>query len=151
MKKLLFVSTMLSMLSLCSCSKVIYTNDQVMNDFKTKESIVKRFGMPDEKRTTEDAEEWLYRFDRSNMSINQSAASNANSKTVNVANFIIYKKYVIFRIDQHGSVLSWQCEGVDFTKRKPNPLATIALIVLLAGGIGLIVGLSAMASMSIFL
>jgi hypothetical protein len=131
---------LLSMLSLFSCSKVIYTNEQVMNDFKTKESIVKKFGMPDEKRTGEDAEEWLYKYNRSNSFTDHSITKFPN--TINVINFGMYKRYIIFNMDLHGNVLSWQCEGVDFTERKPDPGKTIALVVGSVGFIGLIAALN---------
>ncbi|WP_295670338.1 hypothetical protein [uncultured Mucilaginibacter sp.] len=124
---------LLSMLSLFSCSKVIYTNEQVLNDYKTKESIVKKFGMPREKKTADDSEEWLYSFDRHNSITDH---PNTQSPTVDVVNFTIYKRYIIFRMDGHGNVLSRECVGVDLAQRKPQPMLTIAAI---AGGIGIIV------------
>ncbi|HEY8782998.1 MAG TPA: hypothetical protein VIM16_15335 [Mucilaginibacter sp.] len=139
MKNPITVIALLSMLSLFSCSKVIYSNEQAMNEFKTKESIIKKLGLPDEKRTAEDGEEeWLYKYDTGNSRASYSIVQNPDANT-NVVNFSMYKRYIKFRMDAHGNVLSWQCEGVDFAKRQARPVQTVALI---AGIAGLIIGLT---------
>jgi hypothetical protein len=139
MKNPITLIALLGMLSLFSCSKVIYTNEQVMNDFKTKESIVKKFGMPDEKRTGELGEEWLYKYHQHNSFTDHSITQYPNTNSINVINFGMYKRYIIFNMDLHGNVLGWQCVGVDFTKRKAAPGKTIALVV---GSVGLVIVLT---------
>ncbi|HEY8782999.1 MAG TPA: hypothetical protein VIM16_15340 [Mucilaginibacter sp.] len=126
MKNLIRAAVLLSMLSPISCSKVIYTNEQVMNDCKTKESIVKKFGVPDEKRAGEGTEEWLYKYEFRKPDLEKSFADRVNTKTVSVVNFTMYERYIIFRMDAHGNVFSWQCEGINFTKRKLELGKTVA-------------------------
>jgi len=127
-----------SMLLLYSCSKVIYTNEQVMNGYETKSSVAKKFGAPDEIKTADSTEAWLYKYKSSGSSIDREFKPYPDASTANVVNFTLYKRYVIFNMNRQGNVTSWQCEGVDFKKNKPQPVATAALIV---AGVALIVGL----------
>jgi hypothetical protein len=141
MKNLLKSMALLSMLSLFSCSKVIYTQQQVLDTYKTKESIIKKFGAPTEKLTGDTTEEWLYSYEGRNPN-----TEHVNSSSINVANFNIYERFIKFTIDKQGNVLNWQCVGVDFAERKKAPGKTVALI---AGGVGLIAILAWIASNNI--
>ncbi len=121
---------LLGMLSLFSCSKVIYTQKQVLDGYKTKQDIIRKFGAPTEKRTGDTTEEWLYSYD------GRSADIEHRDTSINVVNFTLHKHFVIFHMDMQGNVLAWQCEGMDFAKRKAQPGGTIALAV---GGVAVIV------------
>jgi len=134
MKNLTTTIMLLSTLSLFSCSKLIYSNEQVMNKYKTKGDVIKQFGPPTEKRSADAAEEWLYSYDRQ--------AGNPDTTAKKVTNFSIYKRFIIFNLDMQGNVLNWRCEGVDFGKRKAQPGKTLALV---AGSVGLIAGLVTLA------
>ncbi len=81
------------MLSLLSCTKVIYTQKQVLDGYKTKQDVIEKFGTPTEKRTGDTTEEWLYSYDGHDADIEHRAA------TVNIANFNLHKRFVIFNMD----------------------------------------------------
>src|SRR5258707_4291582 len=116
MKNLVTAIALLSMLSLFSCSKLVYSNEQVMNNYKTKGDIIKKFGSPTEKRSGDATEEWLYSYDRPGSNI-----IHPDTTPKKVTNFSIYKRLVVFNMDMQGNVLNWQCKGVDFEKREQQP------------------------------
>ena len=136
MKNLIKGLAFLTMLSLFSCTKVIYTQKQVLDSYKAKQDVIKKFGTPTEKRTVDSTEEWLYSYD------GHDAGIEHRSVPVNVANFNLHKRFVIFNMDMRGNVLTWQCEGVNFAKRKAQPGKTIALA---AGGVTVIIILATIA------
>lgn len=121
------------MLSLAGCSKVIYSNEQFMDGLKTKENIVNKLGLPNEKRMAGDVEEWLYKYEDGDRWTKTPVAHIPVTSTDDVSNLTPYKRFVLFKIDTQGNVLSWTCEGVSFTKRKPAPVTTIALVVTSVG------------------
>ncbi|HWD89822.1 MAG TPA: hypothetical protein VG367_16940 [Mucilaginibacter sp.] len=57
MKNLIKGLAFLSMLSLFSCTKVLYTHEQVMNRYQSKQDVIGKFGMPAEKKTNGDGTE----------------------------------------------------------------------------------------------
>jgi hypothetical protein len=127
------------MLSLFSCTKVIYTHEQVLNRYQTKQEVINRFGMPTEKRKGEGGiEEWLYKFEKHDSFTNHSVNAVNNTQTADVTEFNSYKRCIIFTLDDHGNVLSWKFEKVDLAERKPAPGKTIALVL---GSIVLVVAL----------
>ncbi|MDB4919536.1 hypothetical protein [Mucilaginibacter sp.] len=107
MKNLIKGLTFLSMLSLCSCTKVLHTQKQVMSRYKTKQEVLSKFGIPTEKRISEDStEEWLYKYNKKRAFTDHSVNELTNTKTANVPNFTMYKRYVIFSLDKLGNVVS---------------------------------------------
>jgi hypothetical protein len=64
MKNLITGMVLLSILSLFSCTKTIYTHQQVLDRYKTKQDVSKTFGIPTEKKTSDNAEQWLYKFEK---------------------------------------------------------------------------------------
>jgi len=137
-RKPVITIVVVSILILYGCSKVIYTNNQVMDGYKTKSSIAAKFGAPDEIRMADSVEEWLYKYQVSAPSIDRPFKSYPDASTASVVNFNVYKRFILFSMDMNGNVISWQTEGVDFKVTKPQPVATIAVVVI---GIALIVGL----------
>ena len=136
MKNLIKGIALLSLLSLCSCTKVLYTHQQVLNRYQTRQDVISKFGMPTEKKTDEDStEEWLYKFDQKGAFTDHSFHEQLNTKTVAVAEFSRYKRYIIFTIDKQGRVIVSQFDGVNLEERVKNPGGTIALI---AGGVAFV-------------
>ena len=138
MKNLIKSLAFVCLLSIFSCTKVIYSHEEVMGRYKTKEDITKKLGVPDEKRTGVDFEEWLYQYDHRNNSTDK----DAGIKTINVTEFGRHKKYIIFSMGSAGNVLSWKAEGVDFTEKRNAPGKTIGLIAGVAGFIALVAWLA---------
>jgi len=126
-----------------SCTKVIYTHNQVMGRYQNKSQVVAGFGLPTEKRSGEGIEEWLYNYgtvstrtgfgnSNTNASVygnDNSAYGNANTTSLNVTQFTPYARFVKFTFDAQGNVLKWQSQGVDNSERKKNTTGTILLIV----------------------
>jgi hypothetical protein len=137
MKNLIKGMAIISILSLFSCTKVIYTHEQVLNNYQTKKDVMKRFGMPTEKRMIDSAEAWLYRFDRKDSFTKHSVDEYQNVKTATVTDFNRYKRYLIFVFDRKGNVIRNDFQGVDLAVKKKDTGATIVLI---ATGVGVILG-----------
>jgi len=136
MKNLIKGTALLGMLSLFSCTKVLYTHEQVMNRYQTKQDVIGKFGMPTEKKTDEDStEEWLYKFDRKGAFSDHATVEQMKNKAVAVTGFSRYKRYIIFTIDKQDRVIMTQFDGVNLEERVKNPGGTVALV---AGGMVLI-------------
>lgn len=58
MKKIL----LLGVVALFSCTKVVYTHKQVMDDIKTKDQVINKFGLPNSKMTEGEYEQWYYDY-----------------------------------------------------------------------------------------
>jgi hypothetical protein len=123
-------------MSMCSCTKVLYSHQTVMQSFHTKEAVTKQFGTPDEKKVGDKMEEWLYNCDSTSVfaqsgtpvEINGLYNGILNDKSNTVVKFDEYPSYVKFSFDPSGAVLNWTSRGVDFSKRVAAPGRTILLI-----------------------
>lgn len=140
MKKLLAGSMILiGLLSLCSCTKVLYSHRQVMQSYRTKEAVIKQFGLPDEKRETNGVTEWLYNCDStstfaSNTKVRINGTYNPiidsiNTRSVTVKQFTPRNQYVKFAFDKQGKVLDYDSKGVNFAEREKNTIGTVLLVV----------------------
>ena len=123
MKNLITGLALLGMLSVLSCTKIIYTHEQVLARYKTKSDVANALGTPTEKNVSDSTEAWLYKYEGHKIT---SEFKNAN--TVTVASFNQYKKYVIFSFDKQGNVTRCDYHGVDLTERKFSTGKTIALV-----------------------
>jgi len=143
MKNLIVALSLLSILSMLSCTKTIYTHEQMLSSYQTKQDVVKKFGMPTEKKVNEDTEMWLYRFDRKDSFTKHSVDEYQNVQTVTVADFTRYKRYLLFTFDQKGNVVRSDFKDVDLAVKKKDTAATIVLI---ATGVGIVFGATALLS-----
>jgi hypothetical protein len=121
MKNLIKGIMILSMVSLFSCTKVLYTQNEVLGRYKTRNDVEKTFGIPTEKQVTETSEVWLYQFDRNKELYH-------NTPTITVSDFTKYDRYLLFSFDKSGNVVRCDYTGVDLAVRKKKTGATIALI-----------------------
>lgn len=137
MKRLLLITVgLVGLMSMCSCTKVLYPHQTVMQSFHTKEAVTKQFGTPDEKKVSDKMEEWLYNCDTTSVftqsgthvEINGVYNGILNDKSLTVANFNEYRSYVKFSFDPSGAVLNWTSRGVDFSKRVPAKGRTALLV-----------------------
>ncbi|HTD41442.1 MAG TPA: hypothetical protein VK671_12525 [Mucilaginibacter sp.] len=147
MKNFIKGMAMLSMLSLFSCTKTIYTQEQVLSNYQAKKDVMKRFGMPTEKKVTDSTEAWLYRFDRKDSFTRHSVDEYQNAQTIAVADLSRPKRYLIFVFDQKGNVIRYDYKGVDLAVKKKDTAATIALI---AAGVGVVLGATAIVAHNAF-
>jgi hypothetical protein len=147
MKTIIFLG-LAGCISLCSCSKIIHSHEEVMSSFQTKDEVTRQFGIPDERRELHEVTEWLYNCD----TISAFAASKTKVRrrgTLNnvygtfehpitdVTEFTHYISYVKFDFDKQGKVISWDTREVNFAEKKLRVGATIAIVV---GGL-LVVGI----------
>ncbi len=132
MKKLINGLMIVNMLTLFSCTKVLYTHEQVISLYKTKQDVTKAFGIPTEKKMKDSTEEWLYRYDKAGP---HSSKEFQNTSATNVTEFNRYDRYIMFTMDNQGNIIRCDYDGVDLAVRQNNPAGTIALI---AAGVALI-------------
>jgi len=124
MKNFIKIPVFLWLLSLCSCTKVLYTHEQVLDSYKTKQDVQRKFGAPAERKINQNGEEWLYTYD---------AEQQTQGLTTNtVTELGRYKNYVLFSFDNQGNITSRHAEGVDLSEKKVSALKTIALVAGLA-------------------
>ena len=118
---------LLSIIALPGCTKIIYTHQQVIDSYKTKDQLTKQFGIPTQKKMAGDTEEWLYRYEMS--TTGKAVVRQAeNVRTADVTEFTLFKRYIIFDFDKQGNITGRRSEGVDFTQKEKAPGKTIALI-----------------------
>lgn len=123
MKNLIKGVAILSLLSLFGCSKTLYTHDEVLGRYKTKQDVQKTFGIPTEKSVSDTSERWLYSYDkRHNVELHQ------NTQTATVNEFGKYERFLIFSFDKKDNVVRYDYTGIDLAVRKKKTGATIALI-----------------------
>jgi hypothetical protein len=134
MKNLIKGLALLSMLSLFSCTKTLYTHEQVLDRYKTKQAVAAKFGVPTEKIMSDTTDEWLYRYEGHRFS-----DEYHNTNAASVPGFNIYKKYLIFSFDKQGNVVKRDGHGLNFTERKSETGWTIALIAIGAGLIAVLI------------
>lgn len=99
-------------LLLNACGPVLYTHREVMDSFKTKQDLINRFGLPTEKRTDTDYEQWIYDCGSTVRGITTPVYGN-----MSVTRFNTYSKYMMFMLDGQGNVIRWQSNGVNLTQR----------------------------------
>jgi hypothetical protein len=132
------------------CSKKLYTHQQVMQGFRNKKDVEKRFGRPDIRRMIDSTEEWIYNHDL------QAKAANPSKESVPVITDTLRKDsdtlktghsltpspgYISFLFDKDGNVIGYKSKGVDLSYQKKisagtnilKALGTIAIIALAVG------------------
>ncbi|HTE00263.1 MAG TPA: hypothetical protein VK668_13310 [Mucilaginibacter sp.] len=133
MKKSLPVLLILAgMLSFCGCSKQVYTHQQVMQGFHTKADVLKQFGMPDQKTTSEGIEEWTYNKDIPPNKAAQPVADTARKSdttksyvatardSLKLLKYTQNKKYIRFLFDSAGNVSGYKSNGVNLAYTKKD-------------------------------
>ncbi|MDB5145670.1 MAG: hypothetical protein JWQ66_4383 [Mucilaginibacter sp.] len=143
MKNLITGMVLLSILSLFSCTKTIYTHQQVLDRYKTKQDVSKTFGIPTEKKTSDNAEQWLYKFEKDDSFREHTVKEYHNTQTATVTDFNKYNRYLIFTFDLQGNVTRCDYSGVDLTVKAKDKEATIVIIAL---GAVVLVGLIVIAA-----
>ena len=127
MKVLLF--TLIATLLMSSCYTTLRSHQMVMDSYNTKSAIINRFGLPTQKITEGDLEQWVYYFGSTtsktttgdaltNVYLHEnslSAYTNSVSSTTTHTN----DRYVKFMLDRSGNVNSWNT-NMDFTNKVRN-------------------------------
>jgi hypothetical protein len=138
MKKALpefFILLLISVL--CSCSKKLYTHQQVMQSFHNKDDVFKRFGNPDIKRMADSTEIWIYNRDVSGKTQSPVTTPSIND-TTQTSSASAQNIYVNFMFDHEGNIIGYKSNGLDLSYTKKisagtnilNVLGATAIIVL---------------------
>lgn len=134
----------LCILFLCSCTKRVYTHQQVMQSFQNKDDVLKRFGNPDQVKEGEGIEEWVYNQDKvsdAGKSIKPDTihATNEISDTLKATQPVKYNKYIRFIFNPDGTLAGYKSQGVDLSTVKKDSFGIALLKVLGIGALIVIV------------
>ncbi|WP_426671423.1 hypothetical protein ACPPVU_09310 [Mucilaginibacter sp. McL0603] len=140
MKNLIQCIAVMSSLLLFSCTKTIYTHEQVLDMYQTKASVSKKFGTPTERKVSDSTEQWLYQYEKSDPFNRHVIGKTPNTKTVDVADFNRYDRYLIFTFDKNGNVIRNDFKGVNLAVKKANTVGTVLLVT---GIVGVVLGATA--------
>ena len=132
---------LLSVVVLCSCSKKLYTHQQVMQSLHTKDDVFKRFGNPDIKRMADSTEIWIYNHDVSGKTPRTIANTTRANDTTQVSAAVPQNVYINFMFDRGGSIVGYKSNGIDLSYVKKvsagtnilNALGVVALIAIVVG------------------
>jgi hypothetical protein len=132
---------LLTSLVLCSCSKKLYTHQQVMQSFHNKDDVFKRFGNPDIKRMADSTEIWIYNRDISGKTPQPVTKTMPVSDTTQNSTATSRAVYVNFIFDHNENVIGYKSNGVDLSYVKKvsagtnilNALGVIAVIAVVVG------------------
>jgi hypothetical protein len=100
----------------------LYTHDEILSRYKTKQDVQKTFGAPTEKKESDSSEIWLYQFGDGKVKLYH------NRQTITVDSFSKFDRYLLFSFDKDNNVVRHDYTGIDLAVRKPRTGATIALI-----------------------
>jgi len=129
-------------LSLCSCSKKLYTHKQVMQSFHNKDEVLKKFGNPDIKRMVDSTEVWIYNHDVSGRFPQLVTKNQSISDTTKVSQTPLQNVYINFMFDRSGNITGYKSNGVDLSYEKKisagkNILNALGIAAILAVVVGL--------------
>ena len=147
MQKILIVFIFLCALLQCSCSKKVYTHQQVMQSLLTKDDVLKYLGTPDEVKGGNVLEQWDYYHDvayNPNQYTKRDTAATIRviSDTAKTLQTPYHDKYIRFLFDPQGNVTGYKSRSVDLSYSKKDSFGTAALKVLgIAALITFVVGL----------
>ena len=123
-KKPFYIMLFLLIAVVSSCTKTLYTHNDVMNRYKTKADIITKFGLPSEKRSESGLEEWYYNFGTKTTYTYSNTQSSLLTGNANTSN-----KFVKFII-KNDSVVNWTTQGVDLKLTEINKKQTTLAIIL---------------------
>lgn len=117
-------------ISLYGCSKQLYTHQQVMQSFHTKNDVLKQFGTPDEKITSEGIEEWTYNnvLPTADKAGKHDTAANSSVNnppdSLKIKRYQRHDKYIKFLFDSAGNVSGYKSKGVNLATTKKDNFGT---------------------------
>jgi hypothetical protein len=129
-------------LSLCSCSKKLYTHLQVMQSFHNKDEVLKRFGNPDIKRMADSTEIWIYNHDVSGKPPQSVAKTPLANDTIKTSKIATQNAYINFTFDHNGNITGYKSNGINLSYEKKisagkNILNALGIAAILAVVVGL--------------
>ena len=110
-----------------SCTRIIYSHNDVMDAYRTKSDIITRFGLPTEKRQEGDIEEWYYSFGSRTSSVYNNIAYG-NNRPVIIGKSNTTEKYIKFTL-KNNAVTSWTTQGVNLQETEIDKKKNIWVIL----------------------
>jgi len=147
-----FMTGLLSLFFLNSCTKTIYSHQDVIEKQRTKDDVIRQFGVPTEKYEENGFTQYVYNYGstsigssygRSNTNASVTAGNNSLYGSANTTAFAFgrvstYSNYAKFVFDSNDRLIRWETKGVDFAEKKPAPLKTaLGILVCLGTGVAL--------------
>lgn len=131
-------SILLFAFALYSCSKKLYTHQQVIQSLHTKDDVFKRFGNPDIKRMADSTETWIYNHDVSGKTSHMVTKSVLLNDTTLISKTVPQNVFINFMFDRTGNIVGYKSNGIDLSYVKKvsagtnilNVLGATAIIVL---------------------
>lgn len=160
MRRLVVFSLLFISLFTTSCYRTLYTHEQEMDKYNTKNSIIERFGIPSKKERSGDYEQWIYDYGTVTSGTSYSSQRSTNTQirpnqegigirsTTSPSFRNDYSqtnsRYVRFLI-KGNRVVSYETYGVDFSVQEPNRTGNIWLGLIFVGTLvfAIIMGISA--------
>lgn len=119
-KSLRWYAFMIFAFALSSCAKTVYTHQQVMQEFRTRDQVLKKLGEPDQKVKTGLIDEWIYNRDtdakRGPLEKNEMSPVIGKTDSLNANQPQLPDKYIRFIFNEKGDVLGYKTQGVDMGK-----------------------------------
>ena len=157
LKNKIFAAIMLVTFLCESCTKTLYTQDEVMSRYRTKNDVIARFGLPSNKSSEGTVTQFYY--DYGNVSVSSGygrsntnasvygtyngVSGNSNTNAFGIAQTTNYTKYVKFVFDNNDNVINWETYGINMAEKTPATGKTILLItttLVLSVGLGILAG-----------
>src|SRR5438445_458717 len=100
-----------------SCSQKVYTHLQVLQGLHNKDEVLKQLGNPDEIKTGDEVQEWVYTHDiqfdaKGVVRKDTTIATKAIPDTLNTLSQDKNGKYIRFLFDKDGNVTGYKSKGM---------------------------------------
>ena len=149
MKKVFQALTALC-LTVCisSCTRTLYTADEILSRYTTKDGVIGYYGLPTVKR--QDGKYTEFYYDHGTGSVGSAYASGSARGSVTrtqngaygevsgngyaVGSVVNFNRYVKFTFDENDRVINAEARGVDLSVKQKAPGKTALFIIMLVGG-----------------
>lgn len=152
MKAIQFFLVLIMFIFTSSCVSTKYTHSQVMDNAvkgKSKEEILRHFGLPTQKQVEGSYEQWVYDLGQGTISLPLPSNSRtkvqvnpySNSADISTRTYGggsisgIFNRCIKVTF-QNGYGFNWETIGVDYTVTESNPVGTVLIVIgTVVGGI----------------
>ncbi len=138
-----FICGLLAICSLASCTKTIYTHEQVLSRSQTKDDVIRQYGIPADQRSSNGYTQFVYNYGEqtigtaygrrnTNASVSaygNTAYGNSSTNAFGITSVNTYSKYIQFVFDKNDRVVTWESQGVNMAEKKPAPFKTVLYIL----------------------
>lgn len=136
----------------CSCTKTLYSTQDVLGRYRSKDQVIARYGLPTVKREEGEYTEFYYdhgaitlanSYSRANVDASvtrtrDGAYGSATGTGYSIGSATSFNRYVKYTFDKYDRVIGAESRGVDLAEKKNAPGKTILAILLTVGaGAGL--------------